>query len=342
MAAVQVGALAPLGWDDRVAVLYAEIERSECRPARVVRVERSACIAATADGDVMASSVELPAVGDWVAVRQQADNATVVAVAPRWSQLSRLDPSGRAEQVLAANVDVVLITAPADRLSAARVEREIVLAWDSGARPVVLLTKSDLATKQLEDDLEARLVGVDLIPVSALTGRGTGAVAELLAPARTAVLLGPSGSGKSTLVNALVGDDLLATAAVRAEDHRGRHTTTSRQLVVIPTGGVLIDTPGLRSLGLTVSGESVDAAFEEIAMLSEGCRFDDCRHDAEPGCRVKEAVDRGELSGDRLASFRKLEREVARHALRNDPLLRQAERRRWAQVARDARGRARP
>ncbi len=312
------GHLAALGWSDRVATLFGDLAVAGSLPARVVRVERSCCFVVGGDGNVRSLALlGQMAVGDWVATTA----TTVQLVLPRWSALSRLHAAGTGTQVLAANVDIVLITAPADRLRPSRVERELALALDSGARPVIVLTKLDLDTGGLLRDLRARLGAVEVIGVSAASGDGLDAVRGLLRPAHTAVLLGASGAGKSTLVNALVGEDLQATGAVRSGDQRGRHTTSSRQLIVVPGGGVLIDTPGVRSLGLTGEGD-LDQVFPEIEALAAGCRFGDCRHLREPGCAVTDAVASGLLDPSRLASFNKLHNEVAVEERRHDPLAR--------------------
>jgi ribosome biogenesis GTPase len=309
--------LRPYGWDDRVAARLADLTSPDALPARVLRVERDECLVTTGTAERRARAKVLPAVGDWVAVRDSEELASVVAVADRWSQLTRRDPEGLT-QVLAANVDVVFVTAPADRLSLARVERETAMAWDSGARPVVLLTKSDVAPPGLEEEVRSRVLGVSVIATSVVLGEGVEGVRDELRPARTAVLLGPSGAGKSSIVNALLGQKVLRIAAVREQDHRGRHTTSARQLLVVPTGGVLIDTPGLRSLSLGEDHGGVAATFPEIETLALSCRFDDCRHDQEPGCAVLAAVEAGSLDGDRLASYRKLWRELAYEARRDD------------------------
>jgi ribosome biogenesis GTPase len=327
-------ALAPLGWSDRTLALFNELGNPAFLPGRVVRVESSACVVATPgpDHDLVehtARASSLPAIGDWVAcMPDPAGPLAVHDVLPRWSTLTRKDPEpgGHRVQVLAANIDLVAITAPADRLSPARVERELAVAWDSGAQPLVVLTKGDLADPDQVDELRNRLVGVDLVVTSAVTDlAGVDELRALLQPARTAVLLGPSGAGKSTLANALLGDDRLVTGAVRQGDRRGRHTTTTRQLVTVPGGGVLIDTPGLRSLGLVGGGDgdALDHVFPEIEELAAACRFRDCGHDTEPGCAVQAAVAAGELDGDRLASYRKLQRELDVEARRTDPILRQ-------------------
>ena len=333
---VNLGALLSLGWDARACALFTDMASPELLPGRVVRVERSACVVALADGDHMAAAPNPVAVGDWAAVRIIDGAYTVAGVTDRWSQLTRGDPAGGV-QVLAANIDLVLITAPADRLSPARIERETALAWNSGAQPVVLVTKADLAVDGAIDRLEARLAVVDVVATSAHTGTGLDRVREQLRPCRTAVLIGPSGAGKSSLTNALVGEARMATGAVRDGDHRGRHTTSTRQLVAVPDGGVLIDTPGLRSLALAGDGTGVLSAFADIEELAAQCRFRDCRHELEPGCAVLDAAERGQLDQARLASYGKLRREVAREERRHDPLARQARLREWKAVTKSVR-----
>ena len=243
--------------------------------------------------------------------------------------------------MLAANLDVVLIAAPGDRLSSARVERELVMAWDSGARPVVVLTKLDRSPPGAAAELTARLDTVDVIATSAVTGDGLDEVRALLVCPVTAVLLGPSGAGKSTLVNTLLGEDRLAVRSVRADDRRGRHTTTSRQLVALPGGGCLVDMPGLRSLELDAGNDSVAATFPDIDGLARGCRFADCSHAVEPGCAVVAAVTNGALDPTRLANYRKLTRETAFERRRTDPRARQQELRVWKARTKQQRQRTR-
>jgi ribosome biogenesis GTPase len=327
------GALSAYGWSDRVLALFNDFaslgtdDDPGAVPARVVRVERSSCSAVFSDGaeQLLQFSV-LPAVGDWVVASQ----GWARHVLPRWSSLTRLapDPRGDGKQVLAANIDIVFIAAPADRLSAALVERELAIAWDSGAQPVVVLTKADLAAPGAVEELSRRLVGADLLVASTVTGEGMAELRQFLAPGKTAVFLGPSGAGKSTLANALLGGDILPTGAVREGDHRGRHTTTWRQLVSVPSGGALIDTPGVRSLGLP-GDVSIGDVFVEIEILAPECHFDDCRHEGEPGCAVALAVARGELDPERLGNFHKMQREIAAERRRFDPLARKAELRIW-------------
>lgn len=319
------GALDALGWSDRVAALYSESASPSDLPARVVRVERGQSAVVGIDGlEVLVTSQSQPAVGDWVLLR----NGAIVHTLPRWSALTRQDPDGTGLQTLASNIDIVLIAAPADRLNATRVERELAVAWDSGGRPIVVLTKSDLATRAAHADLQDRLVGVEVIATSASTREGIDLVTAALRPCQSAVLLGPSGAGKSSLVNAVLGSELLAVGEVRDADRRGRHTTATRQLLPVPGGGVLIDTPGLRSLSLAGDG-GLEAAFPEIESLASECRFADCRHEVEPDCAVKAALREGRLDPRRLESYRKLHREVAAEDRTKDPIKRKEELRIW-------------
>ena len=325
-----------LGWDDRVAARYAAVAEEECVPGRIVRVERSSGLIASCDG-VISVRARMPiAVGDWVAIRVADGEPNMVGVVDRWSQLTRRDPAGLT-QVLAANIDIVFVTAPADRLSQSRVEREIAMSWDSGARPIVLATKCDLADAEMLHALRNRLLGVDIVATSTVTGEGLEQVALALQPARTGVLLGPSGAGKSSVANWLLGEERIETGSVRASDRRGRHTTNVRELHVVPTGGCLIDTPGLRSLSLASDHGGVATAFPDIMDIARGCRFDDCRHEQEPGCAVLAAAEADLLDPRRLASFRKLERELTFEARRDDPLARAEAERVWKIRAKQAR-----
>ena len=303
-------ALVPLGWDERVAALYLSVAEPHHQPARVGRVDRDRCTVFTAAGKVRASADVLPVTGDWVTLRMVPKPA-VDAVLPRWSALEREG------QLLAADIDVVFVVASLDRpLNLNRIERELVLSWDSGARPVVVLTKADATPDagMLSKTVAARAVGVDVVTTSAANGEGVDDVLVHLRPNRSAVLLGPSGAGKSTLVNQLLHAEEQAVADVRERDHRGRHTTSSRHLLVVPGGGVLIDTPGLRSVGLTGAEGGVALAFPDIEEIGEGCRFRNCRHSGEPGCAVVAAVEDGRLDRDRVASYLKLQAELEESA----------------------------
>jgi ribosome biogenesis GTPase len=312
-------ALVPYGWDDRVAALYASTDPDPAVhvPGRVIRIDYDRALVATGadSGPVQATAWPLPATGDWVRLRLTDDGSNtppaVDEVLRRWSALTRED------QVMAANVDVVLVVASLDTpVNLNRIERQLVLAWDSGATPVVILTKADTHPdpKEVVVAVEARAGRVDVVLTSSTLDSGVDEVAAHLRPNRTAVLLGPSGAGKSTLANRLLEADVLATGRVRSGDNKGRHTTTSRDLVVVPGGGVLIDTPGVRSLTLLGAEEGLAAAFSDVGDLAEDCKFRDCRHDGEPGCAVAAAVKAGLLDADRVANFRKIEGDLERQA----------------------------
>jgi ribosome biogenesis GTPase len=238
--------------------------------------------------------------------------------------------------VVAANIDVAfLVTAMNGDLNARRLERYLASAWQSGARPVVVLTKADLCANA-EDavvEAEALAVGVPVIAVSSVTGEGLGAVRDQLKTGETAVLVGSSGVGKSTLVNALHGHDVMTTGAIREDDARGRHTTTHRELILLPGGAMVLDTPGMRELGLLDADEGVGATFEDIEALAANCRFSDCGHTNEPGCAVREARDSGVLDEARWNSFRKLIRELSFAERKEDRAAREAERKRWIAIA---------
>jgi len=260
---------------------------------------------------------DLPAVGDWVAVAPRAaeGKATVHAVLTRRAKFSRKAAGAETvEQIVAANVDVVLLVASMNRdFNVRRLERYLLLAWESGARPVIVLTKMDAC-----DDPEAYVsqatavaMGVPVVPASAERGDGMDAVRAYVAPGTTVALLGSSGVGKSTLANALLGADAQKVSGVREKDARGRHTTTHRELFVVPGGGLLIDTPGMRELQLWDAADAASAAFDDVASLAERCRFSDCGHVAEPGCAVREAIAQGKLDAGRLQSYRKMASEAA-------------------------------
>ncbi|RIQ18299.1 ribosome small subunit-dependent GTPase A [Jiangella rhizosphaerae] len=285
-------------------------------------------VRATYGGDVLravaADRMALPAVGDWAAVRDWPDDrVTLEAVLPRRTAIVR-DSADRTShgQVVAANVDVVAIVEHLDPdPDLGRIERLLVLAWGSGAQPVVVLTKPDLVPdpQGMRDEVAEVAPGVEVLLVSALSGTGLDELGALLRNGRTLALVGPSGAGKSTLTNALAGMDLMPTGSVRARDGRGRHTTTHRELVVLPGRGVIVDTPGLRAVGLVADDAAVAGAFADVEALAARCRFRDCAHLAEPGCAVLLAVDDGELDADRLRRWRKLRREAELNAARRTP-----------------------
>ena len=316
-------ALAPYGWDDDWADAFAPYASEGLLPGRVVRVDRGQCDVVTADGAVRADTafvtphdpMRVVCTGDWVAVEAGGNPRYVRAYLPRRTAFVRSTSSKRSDgQILAANVDhAVVAVSLAVELDLGRVERFLALAWESGAQPVVVLTKADLVTDpvtlaHLVQDVENTAPGVPVVAASAHCGDGLDILRALVGDG-TSVLLGQSGAGKSTLANALIGEDVMDVRAARDVDGKGRHTTTTRNLLALPGGGVLIDTPGLRGVGLYDAESGVGQVFAEIEELAERCRFHDCAHESEPGCAVRAAVDGGELPVRRLESYRKLIRE---------------------------------
>jgi ribosome biogenesis GTPase len=342
-------ALTSLGWDSFFAESFDPFSYTHIA-ARVSRVDRGQVDCLTDGGSVRARvrpDEVSPATGDWVALIDDPTGWTVDAVLSRRTTMTRAAASGRSEaQVLAANVDVVLVVVPVfPEPKATLTDRLLALAWDSGATPVVVVTKADLSddATAIAAEIAEAAPGVDVVLVSATTGDGLDGVRALIGPAMTVCLLGRSGAGKSTLVNALAGRAVLETAGIR-RDGKGRHTTTHRELVPLPGGGVLLDTPGLRGAGLWVGEDGIDRTFADIEELVDGCRFSDCAHRTEPGCAVLAAVDDGRLSERRLESWRKLQREARWIASRNDARLQAEARRQWKIVHLEVRrsGRIRP
>lgn len=301
--------LGELGWDDD----WADRARAAGgEPGRVIRQDRGWVQVATADDVVSARTradrVGTPVVGDWVTVVDD----EVATVLERRNALRRADPVGEGEQVLAANLDNVLVVLGLDRpVKSGRVQRAVAQAWDADAEPIAVLTKADLVPDP--EAARAELAGehpeLEVVTVSARTGDGVVALRRRIAGG-TIVLLGESGAGKSSLLNALAGDDVAITGDVRATDSKGRHTTTRRQLHLLPDGGLVVDTPGVRAIGLYATPEAVDAAFRDIEELTERCRFSDCAHGHEPGCAVQSAVTEGTLDSERLATYREMQAEA--------------------------------
>lgn len=345
--------LASLGWDADYAGAFAPYDHDGQHPARICRVDRSGYDLLGADGPARATpsgavlaaragdTSAAPCVGDWAVLRRWSDDRTTVeSLLPRRTAVVRATAGGQSRgQVLVANHDVAMVVEPLfPEPDLGRIDRLLALAWQSGAIPVVVLTKVDLVGDgaDLAADVSRSVPRVDLHVVSATTGSGLDAVRQELAPGRTVALLGPSGAGKSTLVNTIAGATLMVTRELRA-DGKGRHTTAHRELFVLPRGGVVIDTPGLRVVGLFDAQDGLDQVFADIEALATACRFTDCEHRTEPGCAVLAAVEAGELGLRRLDSWRKLQREMHHLALRRDARLRQAELAKWKKITKEHR-----
>ena len=338
--------LATLGWDADWERVFAPERARGLEPGRVIAQHRGGWVTRTESDDRVASvggrlrfdslvPADLPAVGDWVGL----SGTQIQAILPRRQTLIRRAAGPKvAEQVLGANVDHVVVVMSLNRdFSIRRLERYVLLAWESGALPLIVLSKIDLAT---EDELaasraevEAAAPGVPVVALSARAGIGLDQFRAELAPGRTVVFVGSSGAGKSTLINSLAGKELIHTAEIREDDDRGRHTTTIRQLHVLPDGWLLLDTPGIREVGVWATADDVERAFGDILDLADRCRFRDCRHQAEPGCAVLAAVADGTLPQARFDLHRKLERESAHLARKGDPRAQAAEARRWRTIS---------
>lgn len=331
------------GFDARFRALLELESGPGSEPARVVEEQRGGYTVITHLGRLAARTrgglMDRPVIGDWVAIDPISETDTapdgqpamINAILERRSGLvrttadaKRRDPARR-RMVMAANVDLVFIATALDQdYSLRRVERLLTLAWDGGASPVVVLTKADLDPEPEAKVTEAEAVapGADVLAVSIRSGLGLDRLAALFTPGRTAVIVGSSGVGKSSLINRLAGSDVMAVGRIREGDGKGRHTTTHRRMIPLPSGGLIIDTPGLRAVGLTDAGEGLRRAFADIQSIAQGCRFRDCGHDGEPGCAVRLAVKKGDLDADRLAAWQSLDREIAARSTATDPVQR--------------------
>ena len=325
--------LAALGFGERFQALFAPLAEQGFIPGRVSRVDRGLPLVLTEDGPVRAEPAthlretsEGPiAVGDWIALARPEghDVAIAEAILPRTSAFTRKDPGEQAiGQVMAANIDTVFVVQALspNGPNLSRLERELVLAWESGATPAVVLTKTDLCRdgEALRDEVRAVALGVDIHLVSAVTGQGVDELRDQIEPGTTVAFFGASGVGKSTLLNCLIGTDVQETAEVRETDGKGRHTTVAREMFFLPEGGIIIDTPGMRALALWDAEEGIASAFPDIEELAEGCRFADCTHTREPGCAVREAMEAGELAERRLDSYLRLREELERLTEKQD------------------------
>lgn len=342
--------LAPLGWSSFFASSFESLADPSLVPARVAAEHRDAHAVLTGTAELRADVAgrlrhaapgreHLPAVGDWVALdaRPAEGRATIRHVLARRGALVRKTAGTRTDaQVVAANLDVVFVVTSANLdFNSSRLARYLTAVWESGAQPVVLVAKADLVDDAgaLVDEAAAAAPGAPVHAVSSVDRRGLDELASYLAPGRTAAFVGSSGVGKSTLVNRLLGEDRLAVQAVRAHDDRGMHTTTHRQLIVLPSGALVVDTPGMRELMPWDAADGLADAFGDVAEIAGSCRFRDCRHAAEPGCAVRAAIEDGSLPRERLEQWEALAREIAFQERKQDVRALLEEKRRWKAVS---------
>ncbi|MEE8105997.1 MAG: ribosome small subunit-dependent GTPase A [Planctomycetota bacterium] len=346
-----------LGWNDTLACAFVELADVGFLPARVSAQEREGYKVICRRGEVPATlagrfhhriqhTEDIPAVGDWVAVTLHDGFARIHALLPRRTLLRRKLSNERifAPQVVAANFDTVFITTSANRdFNVRRLERLLTLVWESGASPVVLITKIDLVDDASPFVEEAAAVawGAEVHALSAHEGIGCDVLDGYRAPGKTLVMLGTSGVGKSTLTNLLLGEQRMYVQTVRADDDRGRHTTSSRNLLPLPGGGAIIDTPGLRAVALWASDDGVEAAFGDIQEIAAECRFNDCGHAGEPGCAVADAIANGHVDPERFAAYQKLQREVAFVRRKENRSEAANTKKKWKQITKDMRKRNR-
>ncbi|WP_176400087.1 ribosome small subunit-dependent GTPase A [Ureibacillus sinduriensis] len=341
-----------LFFEDQLHAFMGEKKYEKCVPARVGLEHKHAYRVISEHGEWLAAvsglyayeaidRAEYPAVGDWVLVeKMDGENRAIIhKLFKRKSQFSR-KIAGREveEQLVATNVDFVLLVMSLNAdFNIRRLERYLVAAWDSGATPVIVLTKADLCedVDRYLKEVQAAAIGVDIFVTSSYTGEGIEQIRALFKEGITGALLGSSGAGKSTLTNALYGDALMDVSDIREDDAKGRHTTTHRELVLLPGGGCLIDTPGMRELQLWDQGDSLAASFRDIEEWASACRYRDCTHKSEPGCAVNAAVDNGELEFSRLQSYFKLQKELAFLERKTNVQAKLAEQRRWKQLSKD-------
>lgn len=345
--------LEELGWKNQLASQFEQFEPGLI-PGRVAVEHRSLYKVLTADGELSAELTgrmrhraaggdDLPVVGDWVALEkvEGGERARIHHLLPRWSRFSRKAAGETTEeQLIAANIDTIfIVTGLDDNFNLRRIERYLILSWESGARPVVILNKADLCDT-LEDHIaetESIALGVPVLAISAQQSETREALAPYIGRGETVALLGSSGVGKSTLANLLAGADLQKTQQVSDKVGKGQHTTTHRELIPLPSGGMIIDSPGMRELGLWSAPDGLHETFEDVEALFALCRFRDCAHDGDPGCALDQAIADGTIDGDRVRSYMKLQRELAWLDRRQDAKAMQAEKQKWKAITKSQR-----
>ncbi len=351
-----------LGWSDFFASSYEPLRKEGFTVGRVAIEHKNTYVLYSDRGELSAEvtgklryqateSTDFPAVGDWVVirVRDSERRATIQAILPRKSKFSRKIVGGKTEeQIVATNVDTVFLVSGLDGdFNLRRIERYLITAWDSGANPVIILNKADLCAhevaptehrlEQCVAEVEAIALGVPIVVLSASTSQGLDGLKPYLQSGQTVALLGSSGVGKSTIVNQLIGTDIQTVQAVRKGDNRGKHTTTYRELILLPTGGLIVDTPGMRELQVWSGDEGLQETFADIEMFVQQCRFRNCQHEREPGCAVQQALDEGTLDYRRFLNYQKLQKELNYLQGKQDQRLNLLEKERWKKIHKEIR-----
>jgi ribosome biogenesis GTPase len=341
--------LESFGWNDFFASHFAPHAEAGYSAGRVFVQHKTQYVLYTEHGELRAETTgkmqyearskdDLPVVGDWVVIRirENEGKATIYGLLPRKSKFSRKAAGPKAEeQIVAANIDTVfLVTGLDGNFNLRRIERYLVVAWESGASPVIVLNKADLCDNvdEIVQEVETIALGVPIVAMSAINDQGLDQVLAFITPGTTGALLGSSGVGKSTIINHLLGKEIQKVQEVRQTDDRGRHTTARRELIMLPSGGLLMDTPGMRELQLWGGDEGIKDAFEDIAVLAQQCRFRDCHHGPEPGCAVQQALEEGTLDPDRYESYLKLQKEIAYLNRKEDKTAELLEKERWKKI----------